>query len=56
LQVKAHALYGSKEKAKDPFFGLTMGKGSQSSDDVFRRVNYISFLPYEKDVNTAKIS
>ncbi|XP_047053254.1 haloalkane dehalogenase 2-like [Lolium rigidum] len=33
--VKAHALYGSKEKAKDPFFGLTMGKGSQSSDDVF---------------------
>jgi hypothetical protein len=36
LQVKAHALYGNKEKAKDPFFGLTMGKSSQSSDDVFR--------------------
>ncbi|VAH67776.1 unnamed protein product [Triticum turgidum subsp. durum] len=33
--VKAHALYGNKEKAKDPFFGLTMGSGSQSSGDVF---------------------
>ncbi|CAO2167523.1 unnamed protein product [Urochloa humidicola] len=34
--VNAYAVYGDKGKAKDPFFGLTMGSGSQSSDDVFR--------------------
>ncbi|WVZ71264.1 hypothetical protein U9M48_019872 [Paspalum notatum var. saurae] len=27
---------GQREGYKDPFFGLTMGFGSQSSDDVFR--------------------
>jgi hypothetical protein len=36
LQVNAYPVYGNKEKAKDPFFGLAMGSGSQSSDDVFR--------------------
>ncbi|XP_066313183.1 uncharacterized protein [Miscanthus floridulus] len=34
--VNAYPVYGDKGKAKDPFFGLTMGSGSQSSDDVFR--------------------
>lgn len=34
--VKAHTAYSSKGKAKDPFFGLTMGAGSQSSADLFR--------------------
>lgn len=35
-QVKAFPVLGSGEKAKDPFFGLTMGSGSQSPADVFR--------------------
>ncbi|OQU88110.1 hypothetical protein SORBI_3003G403800 [Sorghum bicolor] len=34
--VNAYQIYGDKGKAKDPFFGLTMGSESQSSDDVFR--------------------
>ncbi|XAR60873.1 Haloalkane dehalogenase [Bertholletia excelsa] len=34
--VKAHPVFGSGKKAKDPIFGLTMGSGSQASDDVFR--------------------
>lgn len=34
--IKAHPVYGGKGKAKDPIFGLTMGAGSQSLDDVFR--------------------
>ncbi|KAG5514901.1 hypothetical protein RHGRI_036075 [Rhododendron griersonianum] len=34
--VKAHPVVGSGNKAKDPFFGLTMGGGSQASNDVFR--------------------
>ncbi|CAK9139443.1 unnamed protein product [Ilex paraguariensis] len=34
--VKAHPVFGSGEKAKDPFFGLTMGGSSQASDDLFR--------------------
>ncbi|KAJ6824902.1 putative haloalkane dehalogenase [Iris pallida] len=34
--VKAHTAYGGKGKAKDPFFGLTMGAASQSSADLFR--------------------
>ncbi|XP_050206901.1 uncharacterized protein LOC126656381 [Mercurialis annua] len=33
--VKAHPV-NSGEKAKDPIFGLKMGSGSQSSNDVFR--------------------
>jgi hypothetical protein len=36
MQVDAYQVYGDKGKAKDPFFGLTMGSGSQPSDDVFR--------------------
>lgn len=35
-QVKAHAVYGSGEKAKDPFFGLAMGAGSQASTGLFK--------------------
>ncbi|XP_043711418.1 cis-3-alkyl-4-alkyloxetan-2-one decarboxylase [Telopea speciosissima] len=34
--VKALPALGTGEKAKDPIFGLTMGVGSQASDDVFR--------------------
>ncbi|KAH7838923.1 hypothetical protein Vadar_032770 [Vaccinium darrowii] len=34
--VKAHPVFGSGNKAKDPIFGLTMGGGSQASTDVFR--------------------
>lgn len=34
--MKAHPVYGTGEKAKDPIFGLTMGGSSQSSTDVFR--------------------
>ncbi|KAI8523361.1 hypothetical protein RHMOL_Rhmol13G0067300 [Rhododendron molle] len=34
--VKAHPVVGSGNKAKDPIFGLTMGGGSQASNDVFR--------------------
>uniref|UniRef100_A0A7N0UGW1 AB hydrolase-1 domain-containing protein n=3 Tax=Kalanchoe fedtschenkoi TaxID=63787 RepID=A0A7N0UGW1_KALFE len=34
--VKAHASSGSGEKAKDPFFGLAMGAGSQISADAFK--------------------
>ncbi|XP_059626299.1 uncharacterized protein LOC132269212 [Cornus florida] len=34
--VKAHPVFGSGDKAKDPIFGLTMGGGSQASTDVFR--------------------
>ncbi|KAH0448507.1 hypothetical protein IEQ34_022307 [Dendrobium chrysotoxum] len=34
--VDAHPAYCSKGKAKDPIFGLTMGGGSQTTDDVFR--------------------
>ncbi|CAN0824361.1 Cis-3-alkyl-4-alkyloxetan-2-one decarboxylase [Linum grandiflorum] len=36
LQVKAHPVFGTKEKAQDPIFGLKMGSASQTSDDVFR--------------------
>ncbi|KAJ8633174.1 hypothetical protein MRB53_026510 [Persea americana] len=35
--VKAHPVLASVGKAKDPFFGLTMGVGSQAPGDVFRR-------------------
>ncbi|KAG5514900.1 hypothetical protein RHGRI_036075 [Rhododendron griersonianum] len=38
--VKAHPVVGSGNKAKDPFFGLTMGGGSQASNDVFRSIYY----------------
>ncbi|KAI3946597.1 hypothetical protein MKX01_014455 [Papaver californicum] len=34
--VKAHPVYGTGEKAKDPIFGLTMAGSSQASTDVFR--------------------
>ncbi|GMH02426.1 hypothetical protein Nepgr_004265 [Nepenthes gracilis] len=34
--VKAHPVRGSGGKTKDPIFGLTMGTGSQVTDDVFR--------------------
>ncbi|MCL7024565.1 hypothetical protein MKW94_027810 [Papaver nudicaule] len=34
--IKAHPVYGTGEKAKDPIFGLTMAGSSQSSTDVFR--------------------
>ncbi|WCJ37266.1 alpha/beta-Hydrolases superfamily protein [Euphorbia peplus] len=34
--VKAHPVYGSGQKAKDPIFGLQMGSSSQVADDVFR--------------------
>ncbi|KAJ4730370.1 Alpha/beta hydrolase fold [Melia azedarach] len=34
--VKAHPVFSSGEKAKDPIFGLTMGSASQTSEDVFR--------------------
>lgn len=34
--VKAHPVYGTEGKAKDPIFGLAMGSASQSSSDVFR--------------------
>ncbi|OVA19076.1 Alpha/beta hydrolase fold-1 [Macleaya cordata] len=34
--VKAHPVFGTGEKAKDPIFGLTMGGSSQASTDVFR--------------------
>ncbi|CAI0459528.1 unnamed protein product [Linum tenue] len=34
--VKAHPVFGSKEKAQDPIFGLKMGSASQTSDDLFR--------------------
>lgn len=34
--VKAHPVFGSGNKVKDPIFGLTMGVGSQASNDVFR--------------------
>ncbi|ONK56200.1 uncharacterized protein A4U43_C10F5160 [Asparagus officinalis] len=34
--IKAYPVYGGKGRAKDPIFGLTMGAGSQSADDVFR--------------------
>ncbi|XXG77207.1 hypothetical protein AAC387_Pa08g1399 [Persea americana] len=34
--VKAHPVLASVGKAKDPFFGLTMGVGSQAPGDVFR--------------------
>ncbi|OWM82943.1 uncharacterized hydrolase YNR064C isoform X1 [Punica granatum] len=34
--VKAFPILGSKDKAKDPIFGLTMGTGSQTTADVFR--------------------
>ncbi|XVF21258.1 hypothetical protein REPUB_Repub12eG0074500 [Reevesia pubescens] len=34
--VKAHPVGGTGKKAKDPIFGLTMGAGSQASNDVFR--------------------
>eukprot|EP00262_Sarcandra_glabra_P000088 TRINITY_DN10119_c0_g1_i1.p1 TRINITY_DN10119_c0_g1~~TRINITY_DN10119_c0_g1_i1.p1 ORF type:complete len:410 (+),score=67.85 TRINITY_DN10119_c0_g1_i1:40-1230(+) len=34
--VKAHSVFGSGEKARDPIFGLTMGASSQASADVFR--------------------
>ncbi|XP_040993749.1 putative hydrolase LipZ isoform X3 [Juglans microcarpa x Juglans regia] len=34
--VRAHRVLGSGEKAKDPFFGLKMGSGSQAPDDTFR--------------------
>ncbi|GFZ01819.1 alpha/beta-Hydrolases superfamily protein [Actinidia rufa] len=33
--VKAHPVLDSDKKAKDPIFGLAMGSGSQSPDDVF---------------------
>ncbi|GKA34696.1 uncharacterized hydrolase [Tanacetum coccineum] len=34
--MKAYLAYGNGEKAKDPFFGLTMGGSSQVSSEVFR--------------------
>ncbi|KAD3067793.1 hypothetical protein E3N88_35673 [Mikania micrantha] len=34
--MKAHPVYGTGEKAKDPIFGLAMGGSSQASADVFR--------------------
>ncbi|KAL4572296.1 hypothetical protein LXL04_019068 [Taraxacum kok-saghyz] len=34
--MKAHPVYGTGEKAKDPIFGLTMGGNSQTSKDLFR--------------------
>ncbi|KAI3810876.1 hypothetical protein L1987_20499 [Smallanthus sonchifolius] len=34
--MKAHPVYGTGEKAKDPIFGLAMGGSSQASTDVFR--------------------
>ncbi|KAL7587974.1 hypothetical protein Lser_V15G39253 [Lactuca serriola] len=34
--MKAHPVYGTGEKAKDPIFGLTMGGNSQTSTDLFR--------------------
>ncbi|KAI3952932.1 hypothetical protein MKX01_028624 [Papaver californicum] len=34
--VKAHPVYGTGEKAKDPIFGLTMAGSSQASTVVFR--------------------
>ncbi|XP_052302670.1 uncharacterized protein LOC7469371 isoform X1 [Populus trichocarpa] len=36
LQVKAHPVSGSGDKAKDPIFGLKMGAASQASNDLFR--------------------
>ncbi|KAK9138947.1 hypothetical protein Sjap_009541 [Stephania japonica] len=34
--VKAHPVFGSGRKAKDPIFGLAMGSASQTKADVFR--------------------
>ncbi|XP_078434849.1 alpha/beta-Hydrolases superfamily protein isoform X2 [Wolffia australiana] len=34
--VSAHLVSGAREKATDPIFGLTLGSGSQLSDNVFR--------------------
>ncbi|PIA29843.1 hypothetical protein AQUCO_05800130v1 [Aquilegia coerulea] len=34
--VKAYPVGGTGQKAKDPIFGLTMGRGSQASTDLFR--------------------
>ncbi|KAK9159438.1 hypothetical protein Syun_005779 [Stephania yunnanensis] len=34
--VKAHPVFGSGGKAKDPIFGLAMGAASQTTADVFR--------------------
>ncbi|KAK2965806.1 hypothetical protein RJ640_025315 [Escallonia rubra] len=34
--LKAHPVFGTGGKAKDPIFGLTMGGSSQASTDVFR--------------------
>ncbi|KAI5679869.1 hypothetical protein M9H77_01096 [Catharanthus roseus] len=34
--VKAHSVGGTGEKAKDAIFGLTMGRSSQASSDLFR--------------------
>ncbi|KAG9446176.1 hypothetical protein H6P81_012304 [Aristolochia fimbriata] len=34
--VKAHIVGGTGEKAKDPIFGLTMGRSSQAAADTFR--------------------
>ncbi|KAJ0112918.1 hypothetical protein Patl1_03151 [Pistacia atlantica] len=36
VEMKAHPVSGSGEKAKDPVFGLTMGAASRASADVFR--------------------
>ncbi|KAI7750593.1 hypothetical protein M8C21_022502, partial [Ambrosia artemisiifolia] len=36
VEMKAHPVYGTGEKAKDPIFGLAMGGSSQASTDVFR--------------------
>lgn len=36
IQVKAHPVSGTGEKAKDPIFGLTMGSSSQASADLLR--------------------
>lgn len=41
VQVKAHPVLGSGEKAKDPIFGLTMGVSSQAPSDVFRYMRNI---------------
>lgn len=44
FQIKAHPVYSNKGKAKDPIFGLTMGAGSQCSDDVFRWISVLCGL------------
>lgn len=56
--MNAYPVYGTGQKAKDPFFGLTMGGSSQASTDVFRyssKNSFLKLLPHPMKIATTTL-